>query len=255
MSLSVMCCGTGTPFVVLHGWGMNANIWQPVVPALSQYFQLHCLDLPGFGDSTWLSENDVSLETFVEQIMPALPQRFHLMGWSLGGLIATQIALEHPERVLSLNTVASSPHFVESDSWSGIQPNVLEQFQQQLDRNFKKTIERFLAIQAMGSEDAREQVKQVRQLIFTKPMPNPGVLKQALTILQTADLRPQLSKIEMPFNRFYGRLDSLVPERAIDSISTLTPKSKAVVFNKSSHAPFISEPERFVSELLRALKQ
>ncbi|MCK7458838.1 pimeloyl-ACP methyl ester esterase BioH [Idiomarina aminovorans] len=254
MSLSITCCGTGTPFVVLHGWGMNANIWQPVVPALSEHFQLHCIDLPGFGDSTWSSKSDVSLESFVEQILPALPQQFHLLGWSLGGLVATQIALAYPERVLSLSTVASSPHFAENDNWSGIKPDILEQFQQQLDSNFKKTIERFLAIQAMGSEDAREQVKQVKQLIFAKPLPNSKVLKAALTILQTADLRQQLPSIEVPFNRFYGRLDSLVPERAIDDISDLAPNSQVVVFNKSSHAPFISEPERFVSELLSAVK-
>lgn len=254
MSLSVTCSGTGTPFVVLHGWGMNANIWQPVVPALSENFQLHCVDLPGFGLSEWSPTSEVALDGFVEQIMPALPERFHLLGWSLGGLIAKQAALSYPERVISLNTVASSPHFVESDSWSGIKPDILEHFQQQLETNFKKTIERFLAIQAMGSEDAREQVKLVKQLIFAKPMPNPGVLKQALSILQTADLRQQLKNIEVPFTRFYGRLDSLVPERAIADISALVPNSNTVVFNKSSHAPFISEPERFVSELLKAVK-
>lgn len=255
VSLSVTCCGTGTPFVVLHGWGMNANIWQPVVPALSQHFHLHCVDLPGFGDSRWSSDNDVSLESFIEQIMPALPERFHLLGWSLGGLIATQMALNHPKRILSLNTLASSPHFVENGDWAGIKPNILEQFQQQLDNNFKKTIERFLAIQAMGSDDAREQVKQVKQLIFTKPMPNSHVLKAALSILQTADLRDQLPRLKMPFTRFYGRLDSLVPERAIERISALAPKSKAIVFSKSSHAPFISEPERFVSELLGVINK
>ena len=233
---------------------MNANIWQPVVPALSEHFQLHCVDLPGFGDSTWSSENDVSLESFVEQILPALPQQFHLLGWSLGGLVATQIALAYPERILSLSTVASSPHFAENDNWAGIKPDILEQFQQQLDSNFKKTIERFLAIQAMGSEDAREQVKQVKQLIFAKPLPNSKVLRAALTILQTADLRQQLPNIDLPFTRFYGRLDSLVPERAIDDISALAPNSQVVVFNKSSHAPFISEPERFVSELLSAVE-
>jgi len=233
---------------------MNANIWQPVVPGLSEHFQLHCVDLPGFGGSAWTSENDVSLESFVEQILPVLPQQFHLLGWSLGGLIATQIALHYPGRVLSLSTVASSPHFAENDDWAGIKPDILQQFQQQLDSNFKKTIERFLAIQAMGSEDAREQVKQVKQLIFAKPLPNPEVLKASLGILQDADLRPQLPNIKAPFYRFYGRLDSLVPERAIDDISALAPKSKTVVFNKSAHAPFISEPERFVSELLKVVK-
>lgn len=240
---------------MLHGWGMNANIWQPIMPALSENVQLHCVDLPGFGESGWSAEQPVSLKGFMTQLMPVLPSEFHLLGWSLGGLIATDIAHYYPNRVLSLNTVASSPRFVEGDNWAGIQPAVLEQFQQQLDKHFKKTIERFLAIQAMGSNDAREQVKQIRHLIFAKPLPDPEVLKQALGILQTADLRSQLADIDVPFTRFYGRLDSLVPERAIDRISALAPASKAVVFNKSSHAPFISEPTAFVEALLDAVNR
>jgi len=146
---------------------------------------------------------------------------------------------------LALTTVASSPHFVECDNWSGIKPNVLEQFQHQLDSDFRKTIERFLAIQAMGSRDAKAQIKLVRELIFSKPTPGQKVLKETLRLLQECDLREQLANIEVPFLRLYGRLDSLVPERAITNIDALVPQSTSFTFNKSSHAPFLSEPGDF----------
>ncbi|ATZ72979.1 pimeloyl-[acyl-carrier protein] methyl ester esterase [Idiomarina sp. X4] len=245
MSLSIQCHGAGTPLVVIHGWGMNSNIWQPIIPSLSEKYTVYCVDLPGFGDSSWSFEASVSLDDLVDALAPALPERFHVMGWSLGGLVATQFTLKHPDRVLSLTTVASSPHFVESDSWPGIKPRVLEQFQQQLDSDFRKTIERFLAIQAMGSSDAKAQIKLVRELIFSKPTPDQKVLKETLKLLQECDLREQLVNVEVPFLRLYGRLDSLVPERAITKIDELAPQSKSVTFNKSSHAPFLSEPDDF----------
>ena len=245
MSLSIQCYGAGTPLVVIHGWGMNLNIWQPVLPSLSEKHTVYCVDLPGFGDSSWPFEETVSLDGLVDALAPALPEKCHVMGWSLGGLVATQFALKHPDRTLSLTTVASSPHFVESDSWPGIKPHVLEQFQHQLDSDFRKTIERFLAIQAMGSSDAKAQIKLVRELIFSKPTPDQKVLKETLKLLQECDLREQLANIKVPFLRLYGRLDSLVPERAITKIDELAPQSTSFTFNKSSHAPFLSAPDDF----------
>jgi len=245
VSLSIQCHGAGTPLVVIHGWGMNSNIWQPVIPSLSDNHNVYSVDLPGFGDSSWPFEEAANLEALVDTLAPALPEKCHVMGWSLGGLVATQFALKHPNRTLSLTTVASSPHFVESDSWPGIKPNVLEQFQRQLDSDFRKTIERFLAIQAMGSSDAKAQIKLVRELIFSKPTPEQKVLKETLRLLQECDLREQLANIEVPFLRLYGRLDSLVPERAITNIDALAPQSTSFTFNKSSHAPFLSEPGDF----------
>ena len=84
-----------------------------------------------------------------------LPEKCHLLGWSLGGLVASQLALTMPERLHSLITVASSPCFMARDEWPGIAPKVLAGFNQMLAGDFMQTIERFLAIQAMGSEHAR----------------------------------------------------------------------------------------------------
>ena len=58
------------------------------------------------------------------------------LGWSLGGLVASQIALRHPERVQALITVASSPCFSAREAWPGIKPEVLAGFQHQLSEDF-----------------------------------------------------------------------------------------------------------------------
>ena len=41
-----------TPLVLLHGWGVNSQIWEEILPALSESFELHVLDLPGYGNDT-----------------------------------------------------------------------------------------------------------------------------------------------------------------------------------------------------------
>ena len=81
--------GTGTDIVVLHGWGLNANIWTPVVTPLAQVGQLHRLDLPGYGESPWPTDTPLTFENLCELTLAALPERCHLIGWSLGGLVWT----------------------------------------------------------------------------------------------------------------------------------------------------------------------
>ena len=150
MSVSVERFGQGPDLVLLHGWGMNGAVWHGIVPALAARYRVHLVDLPGFGNSPLAGEAEYSLPWLAEQVATILPEQCHLLGWSLGGLVASQLALNHPERLHSLITVASSPCFMARDEWPGIAPKVLTGFNQMLAGDFKQTIERFLAIQAMG---------------------------------------------------------------------------------------------------------
>jgi len=236
--------GNGSDIVVLHGWGMNANVWTPLIPELAQHHRITVIDLPGFGDSNQeiLSDN---LGEVSAHIVKQLPAKFHLLGWSLGGLIATEIALNYPHRVQTLATVASSPHFIEAPKWPGIKPVLIRQFHQQIEQDFAKTIERFLAVQAMGSPQAKEQIKQVKRWVFDKPLGNPESLKNGLTILETADLRERLEDITCPFTRFYGRLDTLVPAKAIPLVNRLAPSSSQYLFEHCAHTPFVSASQSF----------
>ena len=101
------------------------------------------------------------------------PKQAIWVGWSLGGLVATHMALHHSEYVAKLVTVASSPKFAAERPWRGIQPQVLSAFTDQLVDDFQTTIERFMALQAMGSPSARQDVKTLKQAVLSRPSPNP----------------------------------------------------------------------------------
>lgn len=242
--------GAGTDLVVLHGWGLNASIWQGIQAPLAPHRRLHCIDLPGYGDSPWPTGVPLSFDQLVELTAAALPTRCQLMGWSLGGLVATAIALRYPERVSQLITVASSPYFPAASNWPGIAPSVLSGFARQLSADFKRTVERFLALQSIGSDTAKADVKQIKAWLLSKPMATEAVLNAGLDMLATVDLRAQLAALEMPLLRIYGRLDSLVPVAVVSKIDELAPHSRAVIMPHCSHAPFINQPEIFCQLLL-----
>ncbi|HEH9406771.1 MULTISPECIES: pimeloyl-ACP methyl ester esterase BioH [Aeromonas] len=250
MSVSVERFGQGPDLVLLHGWGMNGAVWHGIAQPLAAHYRLHLVDLPGFGNSPLADGSEYSLPWLAEQVAAVLPQKCHLLGWSLGGLVASQLALTQPERCQSLITVASSPCFMARDDWPGIAPKVLTGFNQMLAGDFKQTIERFLAIQAMGSEHARDDIRQLRHWLAERPAPQLAALEAGLGLLADVDLRDALATLSLPWLRVYGRLDSLVPKAAIPLLDERYPASHSLVLEKASHAPFISHPQQFV-EIIR----
>ncbi|MBO4148188.1 pimeloyl-ACP methyl ester esterase BioH [Enterobacter ludwigii] len=245
--------GTGNcHLVLLHGWGLNAEVWNCINEELASHFTLHLVDLPGFGRSRGFGP--MSLDEMAQQVLAAAPQNAIWLGWSLGGLVASQIALSRPERVSALVTVASSPCFSAQASWPGIKPDVLAGFQQQLSEDFQRTVERFLALQTMGTETARQDARALKQTVLSLPMPDVAVLNGGLEILKTVDLREPLSALTMPHLRIYGYLDGLVPRKVVPLLDSLWPESESQIIAKAAHAPFISHPAEFCAALI-ALSQ
>ncbi|MFW0764880.1 pimeloyl-ACP methyl ester esterase BioH [Trabulsiella odontotermitis] len=238
--------------VLLHGWGLNAQVWDCITPELSTHFTLHLVDLPGFGRSR--NAGAMSLDDMAQQVLTMAPEKALWLGWSLGGLVASQVALTHPERVLALVTVASSPCFGAQGDWPGIKPDVLSGFQQQLRDDFQRTVARFLALQTMGTESARQDARKLKSAVLSLPMPSEAVLDGGLEILKTVDLRAPLAALSLPFLRLYGRLDGLVPRKIVPLLDAAWPDSQSYIFTKAAHAPFISHPDEFCHVLLN-LKQ
>ncbi len=219
---------------------------------LARILRCTFVDLPGFGRSRGFGA--LSLADMAEVVLRQAPDKAIWLGWSLGGLVASQIALTHPERVQALVTVASSPCFSARDEWPGIKPDVLAGFQQQLSDDFQRTVERFLALQTMGTETARQDARALKKTVLALPMPEVDVLNGGLEILKTVDLRQPLQNVPMPFLRLYGYLDGLVPRKVVPMLDKLWPHSESYIFAKAAHAPFISHPDEFC-HLLVALKQ
>ncbi len=233
--------------VLLHGWGLNAQVWDCIIPLLSAQFTLHLADLPGYGRSQGFGA--MTLDEMAAAVLEKAPARAVWLGWSLGGLVASRAALRAPERVEALVTVASSPCFSARDGWPGIRPEVLTGFQQQLSEDFQKTVERFLALQTMGTENARQDARRLKSAVLSLPMPSSEVLNGGLEILKTADLRDALAALELPFLRIYGALDGLVPRKIAPLLDAQWPRSRSLIVEKAAHAPFISHPQAFCEAL------
>ncbi|QSX33732.1 pimeloyl-ACP methyl ester esterase BioH [Shewanella avicenniae] len=246
-SLFYHAVGNGQPLVLLHGWGVNSSIFLPLLEHLHQYSCL-AIDLPGFGDSNAV-EGD--FEEWVDAIAAHIPSQSLVLGWSLGGLLATRIAQRYPDLVSGLITVASSPCFLAEpeQQWPGIAAPVLQQFEQQLLQDLPKTVERFLALQAMGSETARDDIKRIRELVLARPQPQASALEQGLAMLGSVDLRDSLKQVNSPWLRIWGKLDGLVPRRVVPLLNTEMNQgvdATDVIINKASHAPFISHTDEFL---------
>ncbi|MDY4316635.1 pimeloyl-ACP methyl ester esterase BioH [Pectobacterium actinidiae] len=237
-----------TDLVLLHGWGLNAQVWQSIIVRLAPHFRLHLVDLPGYGRSQGLGA--MSLSDMADRVLAQAPERAVWLGWSLGGLVASQIALSAPARVEKLITVASSPCFSAQDGWPGIKPDVLQGFQQQLSEDFQRTVERFLALQTLGTESARQDARLLKSVVLEQPMPSVEVLNGGLAILREADLRPRLADLIVPFLRLYGALDGLVPRKVAGLLNDQLPNSTSVVIPKAAHAPFISHPDAFTEQVI-----
>lgn len=251
MTLSLTCdsIGCGPDILLLHGWGLNSEVWQPLLDRLQSHFCFHLLDLPGFGVNHQLAPDHYNLATVTELVARHLTRPTVVLGWSLGGLVAQQLALQYPQRVRALVCITSSPRFLADDNWPGIKDDVLRAFAAQLRSDPAATVERFLAIQALGSERARADIQLLKQQISRRPTANPVALKHGLNILREADLRHQLKQIECPTLRIYGRNDSLVPKAALEQIEALQPQATSMLFPKASHAPFISHADEFAEAL------
>ena len=236
--------GTGLEIVFLHGWGMNSGAFTSFIPYLSDNFTITTIDLPGFGENADHLPSPYTVETLANALVDVLPERCVLVGWSLGGLVAQKLALIAPEKLAGLITIASTPRFIAGPGWPGIAADLLKMFEAQLEKNYQKTLERFLAIQAMGSETAKQDIKAIREHVTQFPDPAEEALKKGLRILSTEDIRQEIGRIAVPTLRIYGRLDSLVPTSGIDNICELQPQSDTVVLPHASHAPFISHPQQ-----------
>lgn len=251
LQLHVSSQGAGPDMVLLHGWGMHSGIWQTVADRLQQHHRVHCVDLPGHGESARDTEQEFVLPellgALVDAIRPRLAGPACWVGWSLGGMIAAHVAERHPELVKKLVMVAASLRFCRDTDWpEGVAPEVLEGFAAELHEDHRATLQRFLALQVRGEKDARETLRQLKQQLLGMTEPSGESLQSGLALLRDMDLRTGAGETEQPVLLIGGGQDRLVSPRALPHISSLFRDARVEVIADAGHAPFVSRPDRFV---------
>jgi pimeloyl-[acyl-carrier protein] methyl ester esterase len=234
--MEIETTGTGPDAVLIHGWAMHVGIFAPLTRLLATHFRLHLVDLPGHGRNAQASTCDpLDCATAIARAVP----RAIWIGWSLGGIVALHAALEHPAQVRGIVEIAASPRFVVAPDWPhGVAPEVFAQFGAGLRNDYRGTIERFLALEALGSDHAQAELRDLRAHVFERGEPSLAALHDGLRVLDRTDMRARLPELPVPSLWIAGRRDRLVSAGAMRWAAAQSPQGCFVEIS-SGHAPFI----------------
>ncbi|MCW9024820.1 MAG: pimeloyl-ACP methyl ester esterase BioH [Gammaproteobacteria bacterium] len=253
-TLHVKTMGHGQDLVLLHGWAMHGGIWpDAMLSQLAETYRLHIVDLPGHGLSKagnadfTVSQITATLE---QSLLSLLKGKAIFIGWSLGGLIAANLVLRNPGCVEKLVLIATSLRFTKAHDWlHAVDEKVLTLFAENLMDDYRTMLSRFLALQFSGDEYARQGLRELKQKVFERDVPEVKILEQGLEVLLTADFRQQASYIDCPVQLLGGEHDTLTPAASLVQISEIIPHARVSIIKGASHAPFISHTEAFLKDL------
>lgn len=240
--------GHGRPLVMIHGWAMHSGVWRSFVQQLAQYRQVVCLDLPGHGRSGHIT--NYTLAGIADVLFKAIQlEKFSLLGWSLGGLVAIEMANRYPQQVASLSILASNPKFTNSADWAGVKPEVLDGFAAQLSLDPRQTLLRFLALQVNALPDGKQLLQSLKQAVMECESPTVLVLQEALTILKHSDLRAKLLQYKGPVTLIQGDKDPLAPLAGALALQQMQPEIALHVLERAGHVPFLSHSRQLLAIL------
>jgi len=195
--------GNGPALVLLHGWGLNLRVWDGLIAALDDRFQFIAVDLPGHGRSGWLPERS-SLEEQAAQVretVAGITAEYFLLGWSLGGQIALQLAARQATSsrpaasqaaapqpttpraatphaaagrhaapaaaIRRLVLIAATPRLTTAPDWPhGSPPERLAAQAEGLRTDYRRTVSDFLELQVRASSGGAEALAQLRAALF-----------------------------------------------------------------------------------------
>jgi len=246
--MHVETLGSGPPLVLIHGWAMHGGIFGPLSERLAARHTLHLVDLPGHGHSRQHG-GPLTLDACVDQLLGQLPPAAWL-GWSLGALLALHAAARAPQRVQTLIVLCGSPRFVHAEDWPhAVDAEVFRAFGRELAQDYPRTIDRFLALEAHGSDHMREELRRLRAQVFEHGEPNAAALAEGLALLEHSDLRKTLPQLAMPALWVAGRRDRLVPWQAMRDAAGAMPDGRFVRIDGGGHAPFLSHADEVAAAI------
>lgn len=247
--------GRGQPVILLHGWINSWDVWRDSMIALAQTraYRVYALDFWGFGDSAKGPRTEPStfrISSYVDmvhQFMNTLGmQKAPIFGHSMGGTVALQMALAHPERVEKVAVVGSP-----------IMGNSLNPFLRLAGYgSIAKLIWRYpIILHSIMRILLAKDSKKVR-LMISRDVQRTTIESffRSIGDLRDTDLRAALPTLELPTMGIYGVNDNIVSPENADLLSQSRHDTQITMMQHSRHFPMIDEPELFLQALHSFLK-
>lgn len=230
------------PLVLVHGWGIDSQIWQSLPQQLSEVADVLTIDLPGFGQSATL--NDYSQASLLSWMAELLPQRCYLLGLSLGGMLSCAFAAQYPKRVEGLITISSNLNFVASDNYSAAMPaEQYQSFAAAWEEDNSDCLKRFCGLQTQGDSQQRQLIRQLRKMGGELDK-NSGA--ELLKLLGEIDNQSAIAALNCPTLAIFGDQDALVPVACTEQFSRLNSGVEIAIIEGAGHLPHLSCGEKIL---------
>jgi len=245
--------GTGDPLLLVPGLGATCTLWDGITSDLSRSFTLIVLDNRGLGRSVAKRppQNIADLAVDLVELMDHLQlKRAHVLGLSLGGVIAQQLAVDHASRVDRLVLVSCSnrfgPYLLEVAKLIG---QALRHCPPEV---FRRTIE----LLGTAPEYFDAHVDEIDRRITTeceRGIPRGAVARQ-LRCLGCQDLAErQEYRISAPTLVIAGEQDMLIPACYGRQMAREIAGSEFLLVRRCGHNPFTEKPEQVVPRITEFL--
>lgn len=234
--------------VLISGWAMPAIAMERLAEALdADDRRVSIVQLPGLVGEEPTSE--YSWDSLLEYLdLHLFEKPVVLVGWSMGGMLASLYASRHPENVAGVVTMASNACFVKNAHWpAAMEPAIFAGFQAGLAQDCASTLQQFTMLCSAGSPDRKTRMQELQTMMVEAEQDSP-VLQSLLELLGGIDLRPVLADIRSPVIHILGEGDALVPESAADLLGESYPRHR-VHLVKGGHCFFMDDPSLVIREI------
>lgn len=237
--------GEGEPLLLVMGLAADTMAWALQVPAFSAHYKTVIFDNRDVGQSA-MTDGPYEVSDMAQDALglaDALElESFHLVGVSMGGAIAQEMALTASQRIRSLTLAVT---FSAGGAWARQLSQTWGGRVQKMSRE-ERTDELLLLNMSEAFFENAEGVAWLRDLMLQNPNPQPAeAFARQLDASSRHDARERLSSLSMPTHVIGAEHDILVPVWKSRELAELIPKAKLSVIDDSPHGANLERAEEF----------
>ena len=249
---SYLVTGQGHPVVLIHGVGLNKEMWGGQMVGLAPHYRVIAYDMLGHGDSP-LPARDTDLLGYAAQLNELLahleiPQA-SIVGFSMGGLVARAFALQYPQALTSL-VVLNSVFNRSAEQRAGVVERTRQAAELGPDANAEAALTRWFSAEYQGANPA--QMREIRQTLAGND-PHGYLTTYSLFATQDMYRAADLPLIQAPTLIATGELDpGSTPEMA-RQLAARIPGAQVEILAEQRHMMPVESPRLVNQMLLRFL--
>jgi len=251
--------GEGTPLLLIRGWGSSSQRWSPnLLKALSQQHKLIIFDNRGTG-RTSKPDTKYSIEQMADDASMLLDQinipKAHIVGFSMGGMIAQRLSINYPEKTDGLVIACSHPGGDVAPS----PPKVYEVIEMMISppggMSQRELWKKVMPLYSTPEHLEKHGESMLDAMLNSKTIPTPGyVMRRQLDAILEFSSVDELHMIKAPTLVMHGEKDAWIPVENSKVMAEKIPNAKLMLLDKSGHA-FLEQPVEMIETILGFLSE